>query len=67
MQFVTEQVCAHLTELELAQAIRAIHQAHLQLSALTANVDCAPYDNAPALKALADCLRVAGHPGFTAV
>ena len=60
----TEAYCATLERLDPVTAIRAIHHAFLQLSALTANVDCLHYDNAPALEGLAVVLRDAGHPGF---
>ena len=60
----TETYCTTLSALDPAQAIRAIQQAYLQLAALTANVDCQPYDNAPAMADLAACLRAAGHMGF---
>lgn len=58
----TELYCVNLNNLNPVKAIRAIQQAHLQLTAL--NVDCEHYDNAPALAALADCLSQAGHIGF---
>ena len=54
--------CDTLERLDPVKAVRAIHQAWLQMRALDANIDCAPYDNAPALQALHDCLRDAGHP-----
>lgn len=60
----TETACLSLDALDRVQAIRAIQQAYLQLAALTANVDCQPYDNAPAMADLAACLRAAGHMGF---
>lgn len=60
----TERYCTKLESLSRVDAIRAIHQAYLQLAALDHNVDCAPYDNAPALAALRNVLRDAGHPGF---
>ena len=60
----TEDYCPALPALDRVKAIRAIHQAWLQLSALTDNVDCEHFDNAPALQALAACLADAGHPGF---
>lgn len=62
----TELYCPTLDQLDRTKAIRAIHQAWLQLTALTNNVDCEDYDNLPAIKALGDCLRDAGHPAFTA-
>ncbi len=60
----TEKYCDTIDSLHRAQAIRAIHQAWLQLRALTNSVDCDCYDNRPTMAALADCLRAAGHPGF---
>jgi hypothetical protein len=60
-----ELYCKNLDSLEPIKAIRAIHQAYLQLRALTENVDCEHYDNQPALTELEDCLRMAGHIGFT--
>ena len=62
----TELYCETLGRLDPAKAIRAIHQAHLQLAALNQNVDCEHYDNAPALAALFECLKDAGHIGFAA-
>jgi len=62
----TERYCATLERVEKATAIRAIHQAWLQLTALDRNIDCEHYDNAPAMEALASVLRAAGHPGFAA-
>ena len=61
----TETYCKTLAALDPVKAIRAIHQAYLQLAALSRSVDCGDYDNRPALDALADCLADAGHPGFT--
>lgn len=62
----TERYCETLEKVDRRDAIRAIHQAWLQLSALNNNVDCEHFDNEPALSALAEVLRVAGHPGFAA-
>lgn len=61
----TELYCRDLDMLDRAQAIRAIHEAWLQLSALTKNVDCEHYDNKPSLASLENCLADAGHPGFS--
>ncbi len=58
----TEAYCETLASLDPVQAVRAIHQAWLQLSALTQNCDTGDYDNAPALNALQACLAQAGHP-----
>lgn len=63
--FTTETYCETLGNLDRARAIRAIHEAHLQLAALTRQCDCEHFDNAPAITALADCLREAGHTGYT--
>lgn len=60
----TEIYCETLAALDPVKAIRAIHQAHLQLAALTRSVDLEGYDNKPVLDALAQCLADAGHPGF---
>ena len=60
----TERYCTTLENINPTSAIRAIHQAYLQIAALDTNVDCGEFDNAPALKALADVLKDAGHPGF---
>lgn len=60
----TETYCATLGSMSRVAAIRAIHQAWLQLTALSANVDCEHFDNAPAIQSLAAALRDAGHPGF---
>lgn len=61
----TERYCDTLEALQPNKAIRAIHHAWLQLTALTEHVDCEPYDNGPAIDALAECLKQAGHIGFT--
>ncbi len=61
----TELYCATLDRLDPVQAVRAIHQAYLQLRAVDTACDVEPYDNAPALDALKACLAQAGHPGFT--
>ena len=62
----TEIHCTALTALDRTRAIRAIHRAWLQLAALDTHVESQPYDNKPALDALAAWLREAGHPGFAA-
>ena len=61
----TEAYCATPDNLDSVKALRAMHQAFLQLSAVASNCDVQPYDCAPALEALASCLRDAGHMGFT--
>lgn len=60
--FHTEIYCTSLDNLDRAKAIRAIHQAYLQLSAIGSRVE--DFDNDPAMAALSDCLKAAGHPGF---
>jgi len=62
MSWHTEQYCTSLDKLDRVKAIRAIQQAYLQLTALTAYTDTGPYDNKPAMNALLECLRDAGHP-----
>lgn len=62
--FATETVCTSLDNLSPVDAIRAIHFAHLQLSAINRECDCGNYDNAPLLAALVQCLKAAGHPGY---
>lgn len=61
----TELYCQTMENLDPAKAIRAIHRAYLQLDALTPAAGEAGYDNAPALSALRQCLRDAGHVGFS--
>jgi len=60
----TERHCHTIFKLDIVKAIRAIQQAELQLRALDDFVDCEYYDNGPALNALRECLRDAGHPGY---
>lgn len=60
----TERYCKTLDNLNRMQAVRAIHEALLQLQALTANVDCEHFDNNHAIQSLAECLKTAGHTGF---
>lgn len=55
----TENYCDSLERLDPVAAIRAVHQAWLQMRALTS---CGHYDNAPAIEALRACLEQAGHP-----
>lgn len=61
----TETYCCTLSALDPVKAIRAIHQALIQLSALDSSVDCQHFDNGPALADLRDCMKQAGHMGFT--
>ncbi len=58
----TEIYCDTLDKLDSVKAIRAIQQAWLQLRAL--NDPASGFDNAPAMKALEECLIDAGHIGF---
>jgi len=64
----TETVCTTLPNLNPVKAIRAIHQAYLQLVALNEASIGQPatghFDNQPSIKALAECLHDAGHPAF---
>ena len=60
----TELYCATLDELDLVQAIRTIHEAWLQLSAVSPASLAEGFDNWPAMTNLAACLRAAGHSGF---
>ncbi len=61
----TELYCPKLRELDRVAAIRAIHQAHIQLSAATREQpEESNLDNKPALAALASILRSVGHPGY---
>jgi len=58
----TESFTPQLFALEPVAAIRAIHQAWLQLDAARRGVE--GLDHGPALAALAACLAQAGHPAF---
>ena len=60
----TELYCPKLGDLDVNQAIRAIHQAALQLAATADAAAAEGYDNAPAIEALSACLARAGHPGY---
>lgn len=66
--FHTEMHCAALGELTREDAIRAIHAAYLQLMAVGTRAESAAtgtmLDNRPAIYALRECLRKAGHLGF---
>ena len=60
----TERYCETLDNLDRAKAIRAIHEALIQLQAAKAGrLD--NLDHGPALESLNDCMKDAGHPGFT--
>ena len=60
----TEMYCDHLARLDPTDAIRAIHQAWLQLNATSRTAADEAFDNEPSIAALASCLRQAGHVGF---
>lgn len=62
----SEIYCTNLDNLDKVKAIRAVQEAYLQLSAMGnyAEVDGVMYDNTPALGALLDVLKDAGHIGF---
>lgn len=62
----TELYCTKLKDLNRTDAIRAIHQAWLQLSAHGERVeaDGVVLDNRPAILALGKCLKQAGHFAF---
>lgn len=60
----TEAACLSLDALDRVQAIRAIHQAYLQLAATMHAANSEGFDNTPAASALVACLKAAGHIGF---
>jgi hypothetical protein len=64
----TEKYCEKLNCLDKTEAIRAIHEAYLQLKAMGEIVNDREsyqvYDNRPVLKNLKKCLVSAGHIGF---
>lgn len=60
----TERYCPRLDALDHVAAIRAIHQAYLQLAATADAASEESFDNGPAMAALADVLKACGHPGF---
>jgi hypothetical protein len=63
MTMQTEQYCDTLESLSRTDAVRAIHEAWLQLTAAQrGHID--NLDHAPALESLAQCLATAGHVGF---
>ena len=64
MTMTTERHCETLGRVSKVQMIRAIHEAHLQLSAVNRDCDLGYYDCNPALAALFECLRDAGHMGY---
>lgn len=58
----TERYCKTLDNLDRVKAIRAIHEAHLQLcAAKSGRVE--NLDHTPALESLWECLSDAGHAG----
>ena len=66
MTMHTDLYCDSLDSLDRATAVRAIHEAWLQLAAIghRAEIGGTTFDNVPALHALANCLHEAGHIGF---
>lgn len=65
----TEKYCKNLDKLDPEQAIRAIHEAFLQLDsigviAVVESKDGQVYDNRSVLESLKKCLESAGHLGF---
>ena len=60
----TEMYCPKLDALDHVAAIRAIHQAYLQLIATRFAASEESFDNGPAIAACAKVLRDCGHPGF---
>ena len=63
----TEKYCSNLENLDKTQAIRAIHEAYLQLKAIKAYEHIKSdnwFDNEPILRNLEKCLESAGHIGF---
>lgn len=63
----TEIYCDNLDNLDKAKAVRAVHQALLQLQAIgnRAQNNGITYDNSPAIKALIDVMIDVGHAGFS--
>jgi hypothetical protein len=61
--FHTDLYCKTLDQLDRAAAIRAIHQANLQLRAAQSGVE--NLDHMPAIQALDEQLRIAGPPGYS--
>jgi hypothetical protein len=59
----TEMCCSTLGALDKVEAIRAIHQAFIQLSAVEDGQE--GLDNRPCLERLSECLKAAGHLGFS--
>ena len=60
----TEDYCQTPEMMCPVMAVRAVHEAYLQLAAIQKE-GCAPqFDNRPAMRSCAEVLRDAGHPGF---
>lgn len=64
MTMHTEIYCTRLGDLDVGQAIRAIHEAYLQLAATAGAAKAEGFDNIPACQSLVACLQAAGHQGF---
>jgi S-methylmethionine-dependent homocysteine/selenocysteine methylase len=60
----TELYCDKLADVDPVKAIRAVHQAYLQLNATKDVALTESYDNKPSIAALSSILKTAGHPGF---
>lgn len=63
----TEIFCNNLDKLDKVKAIRAVHQAYLQLAAIDAIVESDEnimFANGPVIARLAEVLADAGHPAF---
>lgn len=62
----TEIYCDNIDNMDKVKAIRAIHQAFLQLKAIGEKVEVGGlvYDNSQTISDLADALRDVKHAGF---
>lgn len=60
----TELYCTTLDQLDRVKAVRAIHEALLQLAATSRAAGDEGFDNAPAIAALGECLAQAGRVGY---
>ena len=60
----TEKYCKTLDNLDKTRAIRAIHEAYLQLKAISKGESLAQFDNKCAINSLRKNLEDAGHIGF---
>lgn len=66
MTMTTERHCRTLESLDRTKAVRAIHEALLQIQALDSiDADALDFENVKA--SLRECLRDAGHTGFTVI